>query len=263
MLNLKNNPQAQSEKVYAFGICFALAVTAFIFRISAMDNEGFINGTWFVTVCVAMVPILAVKNVVNLFRFKFSLWGLIKTLFLGALTLLVFGVGFSFTVQSILESSSWTLGGNYSIFFVVSPALQLLAVWAFLQFFKVEMGSFKEEVQQKILKGFRLIARVEILYIAFFSYMEDIVNPVTGGQILGFFTYPIILAPFALLGYLAFSVYKLEIKGKEEDAEPKAKEEPSLEEEGDAEAKKPFYIRAYTRGLKGFYNLLEKVKPKV
>ena len=276
-----------SQRAYGIALVGLLAVLAVIYRLAAWESaskevSGFIDGSWFVSLCLVVITVKAVR-MIELFTQKFKFWYLIKTLFLSGLVFLIWITGFDFSVNTAVETfSEWKLGGEFSVLYLLTPCIQYVFVMTLLGAYTPK-NVFIHDLHEKIIKAFAYIAAYGVLITVLHSYgfMEAVTGFITFGvnslqyALIYMIELVFVALPIVYLAYIGFILYKIEEPVEVEQNKGKDLRKKSLQTDVDDEAevvetteepsseKKPFYIRAYTSGLKGAYNFLEKIKPKV
>jgi len=278
-----------SQRVYGIALVCILAIFAAVYRFAAWESaskevSGFIDGSWFVALCLVVITVKAVRMIYKLFTQKFKFWYLIKTLFLSGLVFLIWVTGFDFSVNTAVETfSEWKLGGDFSVLYLLTPCIQYVFVMTLLGVYTPK-NVFIHDLHEKIIKAFAYIAAYGVLITVLHSYgfMEAVTGFITFGvnslqyALIYMIELVFVALPIVYLAYIGFILYKIEEPVEVEQNKGKDLRKKSLQtevndeaevveaaEESSSEVKKPFYIRAYTSGLKGAYNFLEKIKPKV
>lgn len=261
MLNLKETPRTKSEKTYGvlfavFSLAFFVGMLAFVRTLYANDVGYYLNGNFFiVTVLFLTATVWPLKSVVGVFR-QFTFFKAIKAVLFVLIALAIWGLGFEYLAQGALDIFKYqAMAGDKTLFYFINPLLQVMlfkAVISLVNTFRLER-EYAEEVHKKTMY---------VLSASTFLYMLSIamLSAFGSSAIIAYGMYAV-YAPIVWAIYLIYRTVTAKVVPREGDEVEADEAEPT--EESSSEEKKPFYIRAYTRGLKGAYNFLEKIKPKV
>ena len=68
-----------SQRVYGIALVCILAIFAAVYRFAAWESaskevSGFIDGSWFVALCLVVITVKAVRMIYKLFTQKFKFW---------------------------------------------------------------------------------------------------------------------------------------------------------------------------------------------